>query len=236
MRGIMRVDLQKRFDELGPWYTKFSIDGASYGGDHSYVGDHRIQDFFDWANPSGKILEMGSFEGGHSFMLSQHKGVESVVGLEGRDYLIERSEFVRDALDIHNVDFVLHNFEKDDLTKYGQFDAVFCSGLFYHLKEPWKIIEQLSLITRKLFIATHYAQREDVEVGGFKGIFSQEGGYDDPLSGLTNVSFWPSFKHLIFMLICNGFTIVRARDFETYADNDYLGMIPLVNIYCEQRR
>lgn len=233
----MRADLQKRFGELGPWYTKFSIDGASYGGEHFYANDHRIQDFFDWANPSGRILEMGSFEGAHSFMLSQHKGITSVVGLEGRDYLIERSEFVRDALDIHNVDFVLHDFEKDDLTKYGQFDAVFCSGLFYHLKEPWKIVEQLSLVAKKLFIATHYAQREDAEVDGFKGIFFQEGGYDDPLSGLTNVSFWPSFKHLILMLTHYGFTVVKVRDFESYLHNDQLGMmIPLVNLYCEQRK
>lgn len=106
------------------------------------------------------------------------------------------------------------DLEKTDLAQFGKFDAVFCSGLLYHLFEPWKLIEQIPRVAPRLFIWTHYAREEEavVQRDGWRGREQAEGGAHEPLSGLNPTSFWLALESLLQILQSAGFVSVEILE------------------------
>ncbi len=84
---------------------------------------------------------------------------------------------------------------------------MFCSGLLYHLPEPWKLIERLAPIAPKLFLWTMYADdpSDDIVANGFRGRNRTEGGADKPLSGLSSHSLWLTLGSLLDALTKSGY-------------------------------
>ncbi len=204
--------LKDEFEKLKPWITKFIINGKEFGGDFEAQNDIRINQFFQYFPNVQTILELGSLEGGHTFCLAKHPSVRKVIGIEGRQENLDKAKFVQKLLGFNNVYFMKSNLEIIDLRTFGRFDVVFCSGLLYHLPEPWKLIDQISKVSKNLFIWTHYAAEEDANIiitNGFKGIMYQEGGIDEPLSGLSPKSFWPTLNSLGDMLRSYGFKNIQ---------------------------
>ena len=203
-----QTSLTAEFAKLGPWIFQFQIDGEVYGGGISAVGDARIHQFFRFAPEAPTILELGALEGAHTFILAEHPGVQRVLALEGRERNLRKARFVRELLQIRNVEFAQANLEHARLAEFGKFDAVFCSGLLYHLPEPWKLIEQLPAIAPALFIWTQYAaENEAMEVApGLRGKIHGEGGADEPLSGMSPTSIWLTLASLRAVLSASGYT------------------------------
>lgn len=201
--------LRAEFDALGPWYTKFTINGVEYGGTNAYRGDSRMANFFRWYRRGGRVLELASFEGGHSQMIARHPGVTEVVGLEGRDYLIKRAAFIARLVGQDKTRYAQCNFDTDRIDGHGRFDVVFTSGLLYHLAQPWRLIAQMGEVAPAVFIATHYANEETVTRDGYTGTLWREGGYGDPLSGLVPSSFWLSLPSLITAVNRAGFKVAQ---------------------------
>ena len=201
-------NLLEAFEALGPWVTKFTINGTAYGGGFDAMNDGRIDQFFQHFPDVKTILELGSLEGGHTFALSRRHGVQRVVGIEGRKANVDKARCVQELLGIHNVEFVIGNLESHHLLAAGTFDAVFCVGLLYHLPRPWDLIEGISQVSRNLFMWTHYAAEDkaDKVVSGYRGITYREFGSADPLSGMSPQSFWPTLAGLQTMLSRYGFT------------------------------
>ncbi|MGH8501277.1 MAG: class I SAM-dependent methyltransferase [Gammaproteobacteria bacterium] len=203
--------IAQEFEKRQPWVTKFSIDGVTYGGAFDAMNDARLTQFHAHFPDVKTILELGSLEGGHSFGLASHSNVERIVALEGRSFNIERARFVQKLLGVDKVKFIEVNLEETDLAVHGQFDAVFCAGLLYHLPEPWKLIAQCARVGPGLFIWTHYAaDNNTVEVNGYQGKWYQESGLRDPLSGMSKESFWPTLTSLKAMLTQKGFGNVHV--------------------------
>jgi len=131
---------------------------------------------------------------------------------------VKRATFVQRLLEIENVEFLVANLESIDLGSLGDFDAVFCAGLLYHLPEPWKLLERIRRVSPNLFLSTHYAaeasadpsatKRADTTINGLRGYVYSEGGFVDPLSGLSPTSFWPTLASLRDMLRASGFARV----------------------------
>ncbi|MGI8639062.1 MAG: class I SAM-dependent methyltransferase [Pyrinomonadaceae bacterium] len=201
------MNLTEEFETREPWITKFEINEVEYGGNFDAMKDERIQQFFTDFPAVKTILELGSLEGGHSFALAQNPNVEKVVAVEAREKNIEKAKFIQRLLDDKKVEFIEADLEKTDLTKLGTFDAVFCSGLLYHLLEPWKLIEQCGKISPNIFIWTQYACENEAKKfsNGFRGKWYREGGWLDPLSGVSKYSFWLSMGSLISLLTTNDF-------------------------------
>lgn len=156
------------------------------------------------------ILDLGSLEGGQTFQLAKHPDVH-IIGVEGRQNNIEKAKFVQQLLGLKNVEFIKADLEIDKLFPLGKFDAVFCSGLLYHLSEPWKLIQEIKETSKKLFIWTHYSTENKANkiVKGFCGSWYEEGGPNEPLSGLSPKSFWVTLPSLKDMLRQYGFTNIK---------------------------
>lgn len=199
--------LKTEFAKLGPWIFRFQIDGIDYGGDISAIGDKRVEHFHEFAPEAKNILELGALEGAHTFMLARHPGVQRVLAVEGRQANIRRALFVQKLLEVKNAQFIQANLEESDLASLGNFDAVFCSGLLYHLPKPWQLLEQLARIAPKLFLWTMYSDDlgADTTVDGFRGRHQVEGGSDEPLSGLSGHSLWLTLGSLVEALTKAGY-------------------------------
>ena len=196
-----------QFERLAPWYTQFVVNGERMGGEHSFAEDPRVELFFEWLGEPESILELSSFEGGHSLRLAAGAHVKRLLGLEGRIESIERAGLAARALGLKNIEFLQADLDRDELSPYGQFDAVFCAGLLYHLTKPWKLIEEIAKVTDRLFLDTHFSDTEEVEIEGYRGSWYREGGYSDPLSGLSPASLWLALPSLENALRRAGFEI-----------------------------
>jgi len=203
----MSDSLKEQFARLGPWIFQFRIEGEDYGGRISAAGDARVEQFFRFVPGAATILELGSLEGAHSFILAQHPGMTRVVALEGRQANLRKARFLQELLQVRNLEFTQANLERAELALFGRFDAVFCSGLLYHLPEPWKLIEQLPAVAPHLFIWTQYAaETEAHDVGhGLRGKIHGEGGPDEALSGLSPTATWLTLNSLRRLLTASGY-------------------------------
>ena len=201
------TNLSAEFAKLAPWIFQFRIGAQNYGGKISAAGDARIDQFFRFAPEAGTILELGSLEGAHTFLLAQRPGVKRVLGIEGRAGNLRKARFVQELLQIRNAEFVQANLENAPISQFGTFDAVFCSGLLYHLPEPWKLVSQLPSMAPLLFIWTQYAPEEEAhDVGqGLRGKIHVEGGPDEPLSGLSSSAIWLTLASLREVLTRSGY-------------------------------
>jgi hypothetical protein len=194
-----------------PWVTQFTIEGREYGGHLPLMDDIRIEQFFQSFPSATEILELGSLEGAHTFALAMHPGVKRVIGVEGRRKNHQKARYVQKLLKIRNVSFQVANLETSDLTRLGKFDAIFCSGILYHLPRPWELVERMSRVSDRVFVWTHYVEDDQASliVEGLRGGPRREYGLDDPLSGLSDRSFWPTFDSLLEMFRRYGFTKIE---------------------------
>lgn len=202
--------LKAEFAKREPWIFQFRIGDADYGGHVSAIGDVRVAEFHAFAPEAETIIELGALEGAHTFMLAQQPRVKRVLGLEGRAANIGKAEFLKEVLGVKNAEFAQANLETDPLA-FGKFDAVFCSGLLYHLPQPWKLIERLPSLAPKLFLWTMYSEdaTADLVFDGFRGRRVIEGGADEPLSGLSGHSHWLTLGSLIEALTRSGYRRVE---------------------------
>jgi len=197
----------ERLEQRSPWMARFSIYGKVYGSGLNHDQDVRPPHFFKHFPNRRRILELGSCQGGGTFQLAKHPGITEIVAIEGRTYNIEKAELVKKVLAIQNVHFILGDLESFDFTPLGRFDAVYCVGVLYHLPNPWELLAKLATLTDTLYINTHFCPSNQIglTLQGYEGKKWLEFGYEDPLSGMSSWSFWPTLKSLTTMLQDAGF-------------------------------
>jgi SAM-dependent methyltransferase len=206
----MARDLASAFDARGAWVTKFMIDGQILGGEYDPLADAsgRIGQFYGAFPDCATILELGSFEGGHTARRAGLPGVTRVVSVKGRPENAARAALALDALDVSNATLHVADLETFDLTTRGRFDAVFNCGLLYHLHRPWDLLERIARVSDRMYLSTHVCADHDADVTehGFAGRWYTEPGYEDRLSGLAPKSCWATRGALLEMLALAGFT------------------------------
>ena len=169
-------DLEAKIKELGPWLFNFTINGVQTNGPYPLADDPKPGYFAQEYSNVKSVLELGSCEGYVSFNLARQ--VDRIVAIEGRAESLEKARFVQRFLDPDNrVQFIQGNLERYDLTSLGTFDVVYCSGLLYHLSEPWQLIKRLTLVSNNLFLSTKYCLDTEVTETreGFAGRWFDEG-------------------------------------------------------------
>lgn len=113
---------------------------------------------FPTAEPSSlRIADLGCFEGGYAVEFA--RSGYWVTGIEARRSNYEKCLYVKDRVSLENLSF----FQSDawNLRSHGEFDAIFCCGLLYHIDRPRAFLQLLSDCCRRLAIVnTHFASDE----------------------------------------------------------------------------
>ena len=207
---LLHYLLSDAFESRGPWVTGVRIGGRVYGRATRHTSP-RLTEFFE-AFPEasrGRVLEPGSLEGAMTVELARR--AREVVGLEGRSGNVERAEFLKGLFGADNVAFHVTDLEEDDLSSYGEFDAVFCCGLLYHLQNPRAFVEHVAAMAPNLYLDTQYARHDWdlVERDGLLGWVRYEDPRD-PRLGLSGTAFWPTLDELHRLLTEGGYGNVET--------------------------
>ena len=135
---------------------------SDFGGMDEYPWLKAARRLFETVFPGDKsqyrLVDLGCLEGGYAVEFAR-MGF-NVLGIEVRDANIAACNYVKERVNLPNLQFV-----QDDawnVAQYGQFDVVFCSGLFYHLDKPIQFLNLLRSVTKKLlFLQTHFAPTDE---------------------------------------------------------------------------
>ena len=209
---------QHEFERLGPWMSRFDIDGVALGGIYNYNKDPRLRHFeHQLGSLQGKrILELGALEGGHTLELSRAGAL--VTAIEGSPSNYERCLFIQRYFQLDQAEFVCGDVRSIDFTQFGCFDVILNSGILYHLDAPWELLEKLGKVAQAMLLWTHCARapEQSIQVGShhFRGSWYTEGELDHPLSGLQQKSFWPTRESLEQMLNFTGWSELTWLDID----------------------
>jgi ubiquinone/menaquinone biosynthesis C-methylase UbiE len=208
---MLAEELQGGFERLKPWINKFIVDGKEYGGTRFDPRiDFRLPLFFEAFPNVRTVLDLGCLEGAESLRIASHPSVKHVVGLDVNPHNLEKANFVKQIYKADKIKFALANLELASLTEYGWFDVAFCCGVLYHLPEPWKLVEQLALVTDNVFLWTQYSGQQQANVlrNGYRGwLYAELPGA--PEAGASPESFWLTRGDLQDMFRQYGFTSIR---------------------------
>jgi SAM-dependent methyltransferase len=189
--------------------TRFEVNGRVYGGWCDFASDDRVREFVDRFEAC-RVLELGCLEGGQTVELAR-RGYE-VTAIEGRPENVQRARWICRLLRVDAI-VIGADLERVPLRAFGRFDVVFCTGLLYHLPRPREFIAQLPEVAPSLFLSTHYAESEEETANGLPGRWYRELGRQDPLSGLSEQSFWPTKSALLDLLRSSGYKHIEiTRD------------------------
>jgi len=126
-----------------------------------------IRSFLDPTRPL-RILDLGSLEGGLTLEMAR-EGWDAT-GIEGRQDNFEKAELIREFYEttqaLDNLHFQHRDVKTLSRARDGEWDAILCCGLLYHLDNPFALLETLADMTAPnglLFLDTHVAPDADAE-------------------------------------------------------------------------
>lgn len=104
------------------------------------------------------VLELGPMEGMHTYQLAK-LGAESVVSIEANSNAYLRCLVMKEILQYRSTLLL------GDALKYLQevdrrYDLIFCSGILYHMENPYELIKAMARRTDRIFLWTHYFDPE----------------------------------------------------------------------------
>jgi len=204
--------LRERFSDLGPWVSRYVVNGISNGGWFDVLTDVRVAKWIATLDRKESILECGSLEGGHTALLARSPGGRHVLGLEYREANLAKCRFAHEVMNLKNTEFRQCDLDTEDLEQFGQFDAVWCSGVLYHLMRPVQFFRKIT--ANSVFLGTHYSLEAEDEFEGQRGRWYTEQGYADVLSGASPQSFWLTLGNICEMASDCGFTIYDMKTSE----------------------
>ena len=169
-----------------------------------------------------RVLDLGAAEGRHTVEFARH-GAEAVA-LEGRAGNVAKARFLKEALGLEGMDVVLSDVRELSAATHGEFDAVLCLGLLYHLEAEAvvDVVRRIAEVTRRVAVFdTHVSDRPRAEVtaGGRTlhgrlmrefdpGASAEEQAMLNRSSIANPESFWPTRASLFNLLADSGFTSV----------------------------
>lgn len=105
-----------------------------------------------------RVADLGCLEGAYAVQFAR-MGFDTV-GIEARQENVDKCNFLKDNLKLHNLSFVTDDVR--NMAQYGKFDIVLCYGLLYHLDDPASFLKTIGNSTEKmLLLNTHFAPERD---------------------------------------------------------------------------
>ena len=107
-----------------------------------------------------KVLELGPMEGAHTYQLSM-LGADSVTAVEANSHAYLRCLVMKEILQPARVRFLLGDALKFLQENSERWDLIFCSGILYHMVDPYALIEAMAARTDRIFLWTHFHDPAD---------------------------------------------------------------------------
>lgn len=249
----LKPDAQNAFDLFpGTWSTRF--DDVETRGTFDGTHDTRIDWLLEQVDLAGKrVLELGPLEAGHTTML-ERAGAD-VLAIEANKGAFLRCLIAKNHLGLKARfllgDFDLHDFGRDS------YDLVVASGVLYHMRDPARLLQRLSVASSRLFLWTHYIEPditkwspglakelasgkwelstpEVTEVDGFRvrtvrQKYGRALGWSGFCGGTETYSNWIYREDLLGLIRHLGFGTVRIA-FENVTHPNG----PCFSVYCER--
>jgi Methyltransferase domain len=228
---VVIEEKERLIQRFGPW----TADNVYLGGG-VYTLDHTaperadilrrlmqvIQDVAHRPLPELRVLDLACLEGLYGIELALQGA--KVVGIEARQANLEKARFVKRALNLRGLELVQDDVRNISPEKYGQFDAILCAGILYHLDVPdvFHFIERIFEMTADFAVFDTQISIAAREVRVYKSrkysgrCFTEHGQDSSPnekeqrlWSSLDNdKSFWFTKPSLLNFLSHVGFTSV----------------------------
>jgi ubiquinone/menaquinone biosynthesis C-methylase UbiE len=167
-----------------------------------------------------RVLDLACLEGQYGIEFAL-QGAE-VIAIEIREANIEKAKFVKQKLNLGNIEFYQDDVRNLSPEKYGYFDIVICSGILYHLQSPdvFEFIKNIYNVCQCLTIFDTFiglSQQKSVEFEGktYWGLeyiehdqkAEQQEKYQDFWASIDNVtSFWLTEASFCNFITNVGFT------------------------------
>lgn len=160
---LARPDHQNALDMLPGWVSAMpSASGLSAGHAPHFEDDRVLWAAEHLGGFEGKrILEIGPFEAYNTWQFEQ-LGAAEVLSVESSHLNFMRCLVVKNALGMRAT-FQLGDGLKLMESSEDHFDAVWLSGILYHLTDPLALLKAASRITDTLFVWSHYYEETMVE-------------------------------------------------------------------------
>ena len=144
----------------GVWASQVPIPGT-VSGSAPLFADARI----DWmVEQAGSIqgldlLELGPLEAGHTKMMLDYNAA-SVLAIEANTLAYLRCLIVKELLGLKNAHFLLGDFVSYLAACERRIDLIVACGVLYHLTDPLATLADLSRLTDRIFIWSHFFDAE----------------------------------------------------------------------------
>lgn len=105
-----------------------------------------------------EVCELGPMEGMHTYQLS-NLGAKSIISVESNAQSYMRCLVLKEILQ-HRGRFLLGDALKYLQNNATRYDLIFCSGILYHMSNPYELIKAMAQRTDRIFLSTHYFDPE----------------------------------------------------------------------------
>jgi SAM-dependent methyltransferase len=163
------------------------------------------------ARAGTRVADLGCLEGGYTVAFAR-AGYQAT-GIEARSLNMAKCRMVEEAAGLPNLRFIQDDAR--NLADHGEFDAVYCCGLLYHLDAPAAFLKMLGQVTRRLLIVqSHYSGSCHEINEGYRGHWYAENPAENMVwsSWVNTRSFWLGRGELMRAMRDAGFGAVRAVD------------------------
>ena len=137
-RSEVTEGLEKRIEELGPWFHNLNLNGVQTAPGH-FLGDYPAVKFasFRSALPEDMngmtVLDIGCNAGFYS-MEMKRRGAARVLGIDTDERYLRQARF---AAEVEGSDVEFRRLGVWDIAQLNEkFDLVIFMGVFYHLRHP----------------------------------------------------------------------------------------------------
>lgn len=194
------------------------------------------------------IMELGPFEGGHTYML-HNQGPNRLDAIEAKRDFYLKCLCIKEAFHLKNANFYLGSFVKWLKQPGIHYDMIVASGVLYHMTDPVELLDLISERTSRVFLWTHYAPKEmypdnhplraayaSKEVSYHKGspVTVHKRTYlnasQNPTfcGGVRDDHSWLEKEGIIEILQRNGFQNIKMEDQENHPNG------PCFSLYAEK--